>query len=164
MMKVQAIAVTFEPTKKVGRLQIVIGAPVQCFSLEAAEAHGFVLSEDGATWNRELTDEMIEREIARTQWLKGPGEPARWRRVELSDFPTEDHDFRGDWRDDGEKITVDLEAAKERQNARRLAIQLGTPIDQVTKRALQSEPDVRGKPLHNDIKNAKTLHELRRVK
>jgi hypothetical protein len=161
-MTVQAIAVTFEPSKKVGRLQIVTGAPVRCFSLEAAEANGFTLSRDGTTWSRDLTDEMIEREIARTQWLQGPGVPKSWRRVKLSDFPTQDHDFRGDWRDDGTKIAVDIEAAKERQNRRLAAIRDGVPIDQETKRILSAKQQVPA-PVDPRVAKARTLKELREI-
>lgn len=105
--KLQAVAVS-RPDGGVSVVRIVFEAPVQAFSVDAAAAHGFALSEDGALWARDLTDDQILAEIGRA----GLDSSLPWHRVSEDDLPI-NRDFRDAWASDGKAVGVDMPKARE---------------------------------------------------
>lgn len=102
----------------VSTMALISVAPLTTFDPEVAAAHGF-RNVDGI-YVRDVTDEQIDNELARTAWSGGQnGEPfvslkdicTGWRRIEEKDIPS-DRTFRNAWFDDGKAITVDLDRAR----------------------------------------------------
>lgn len=98
-------------TDVVSRLQIVVEADADCFSPEAAAAHGFALQ--GDRWVRSLTPTMIDAEIARSQWPRNAGPVVSWRVVKPSAFADDgDGLYKAARRDDGKRLYIDMPAAR----------------------------------------------------
>lgn len=64
----------------VSRMQIVVVAKRTGFDAGTADRHGFVLNTDGR-WERALSDQMIEAEIARTKFSADLGKVVGWSRA-----------------------------------------------------------------------------------
>jgi hypothetical protein len=120
-------------------------------------------------------DTDIQAAIDKTLWPPKIGTVVRWRRGTLVDFPTQHHDFRDAWRDDGTVISVDMPAARDiwRDKMRRARAPLLADLDVQFIRALeQGQPtgpitaqkqalrDVTADPA---LEAAKTPDELRAV-
>lgn len=142
MMKTQPIAL--KTPEGVAIMRIVVEGPRSSFDTRSAERHGFVLSEDGSTWSRTLTDEMIVAEIIRSGFS-----PVGWRRVREEDLP--DRAFRNAWKHD---LTIDMVKAKEITRERLAREQLRAD-------ALKGKPALPSTP---QIDNATTLEELLAIK
>ncbi len=93
----------------VTRLQIFASAPAASFSPDAARQHGFALK--GGRWVRDVSDEQIAAEVARSVFVDG-SPVVSWKRCAPTDFPVQDRDFRGAWRMRDGKIGVDMPAAR----------------------------------------------------
>ena len=52
---------------------------------QVASVNGFVLSEDEGHWHREATDDLVTREIAKTQWSDDIGPVVKWWRIKDGD-------------------------------------------------------------------------------
>lgn len=64
------------------------------------------VTNDGFDIKREATDEAIAAEVARSV-----PDAISWRKIDAKDLPA-DRTFRGAWRDDGEVIDHDIDAAR----------------------------------------------------
>jgi len=96
---------------RVSVMQIIVQAPLRCFSTDAALVNGFVLNESGDLWVGGITDWGVENEIARTF----PGEKVQsWRR--MTDEETTAYfatgEFRGAHVDQDGKLELDLARAR----------------------------------------------------
>jgi len=133
------IAVTFD-TGIVGRMQFEPVKPVFTLSPASAKGEGYVLSEDKMFWSREITDDYVNRTIARTKWHPDDGTPVSWRRVAATDFPVQHHEFRRAWRDSGgTSIGVDMPKARDiwRERMRAARAPLLKALDVEMTRALR---------------------------
>lgn len=80
-------------------MQIIESAPIAAFSVSAATEAGFGLK--GEKWLREVTDAVVEAEIARTPSVAAN---SGWRRIKKSDIP-KDRSKRDKLMDDGKKLS-----------------------------------------------------------
>lgn len=88
-------------------MRVIERAPIDTLSPVEAAKNGFTL--EGETWVRKVTDEVIAAEIARTPSVRGN---SGWRRCEEGDIP--ERGALRDWlRDDGSRLTIDVEKARQ---------------------------------------------------
>jgi hypothetical protein len=97
--EIQFVAITFDDGS-VGIMQLILDPRVP----EGTTVPG---------WNgsrRIASDDAIQYEIDKSAWA--PRTPVRWRRIDFAEIPT-DRTFRNAWRGKGNKVEVDMDAARE---------------------------------------------------
>lgn len=113
-IEVQHIAITM-PDGSLQIMQIVIAAPLRCFSPKEAILAGFVVerADDGEEfWSGGITDYGVSLELARSGYDR-----CKWRRIDAEELPT-DRLFRDAWADIDGSVTVHMPTAVEIHKAR----------------------------------------------